>query len=67
MFVNYSSVTGGIAITGYATPVPESDNKLFAYYSSSLNGQVIHSQKLVAALDDPYTVKCFTWKKLLKN
>lgn len=57
----------GIAITGYATPVPESDNKLFAYYSISLNGQVIHSQKLEAALDDPYTVKMFYIEKIMEE
>src|SRR4051794_16363752 len=33
------STDWGIAITGYATPVPESDFKLFAYFSICFRGQ----------------------------
>ena len=29
----------GIAITGYSTPVPESDNKLFAYFAIAFQGR----------------------------
>lgn len=36
------SVQWGIAITGYASPVPESDNKVFAYYS------IVHKSKVKA-------------------
>ena len=31
----------GIGITGYASPVPEADNKLFAYYS------IVHKKKVI--------------------
>ena len=30
----------GIGITGYATPVPESDNKLFAYFAITYNEKI---------------------------
>jgi PncC family amidohydrolase len=35
-----------IAVTGYATPVPESNQKLYAYFSIVYKGQVILSEKL---------------------
>lgn len=35
-----------IAVTGYATPVPESNQKLYAYFSIVYRGQVILSEKL---------------------
>jgi nicotinamide-nucleotide amidase len=30
----------GIGVTGYATPVPSSGNKLFAYYAIAYNGKI---------------------------
>ena len=35
-----------VAITGYATPVPESGNKLFAYYAIAFKGRVKASGKI---------------------
>jgi len=35
-----------IGITGYASPVPESDNKLFAYYAISRSGKVIANDRI---------------------
>lgn len=35
-----------IAVTGYATPVPESKQRLFAYFSIVYKGRVILSEKL---------------------
>ncbi len=35
-----------IAITGYATPVPESDHQLYAYYSICYLGKIILSEKV---------------------
>lgn len=37
-----------VAITGYATTVPESNNKLFAYFSIVHNGQEVAAQKIEA-------------------
>lgn len=36
----------GISITGYATPVPESGNQLFAYYAIAQKDQVIAAGKM---------------------
>ena len=35
-----------VAITGYANPVPESEEELFAYFSIAYNGTIIHTEKL---------------------
>lgn len=35
-----------VAVTGYATPVPESDQKLFAFFSITHNGKVVRTEKL---------------------
>ncbi|SDL44582.1 SDR family oxidoreductase [Chryseobacterium taihuense] len=36
----------GISVTGYATPVEESDFKLFAYFSFSHKGKIVYSKRL---------------------
>ncbi|MBW7676364.1 CinA family protein [Chryseobacterium chendengshani] len=36
----------GISITGYATPVEESDQKIFAYFSFAYRNEVVLSKKL---------------------
>ena len=36
----------GMAVTGYATPVEESDFKIFAYFSFSHKGKVVLTQKI---------------------
>lgn len=36
----------GISLTGYATPVPESDNQVFAYYAIAQKDKVIASGKM---------------------
>jgi nicotinamide-nucleotide amidase len=36
----------GIGITGYASPVPESGNKLFAYFAITYQTRVLHSQRI---------------------
>jgi PncC family amidohydrolase len=35
-----------IAVTGYATPVPESGNKVFAYISICCKGDEVYNQKI---------------------
>ncbi len=37
----------GVGITGYASPVPESGNKLFAYCAISYKGEVVLEKKVV--------------------
>jgi len=36
----------GMAVTGYATPVEESDFKLFAYFSFAYKGKIVLSRKM---------------------
>jgi nicotinamide-nucleotide amidase len=38
----------GISITGYATPVPESDNQVFAYYAIVYNNTVVDGGRIAA-------------------
>ncbi len=47
----------GISITGYATPVPESGNKLFSYYAVVYKGRVKSSGKLDCEEMPPIRVK----------
>ncbi|MBO9635592.1 MAG: CinA family protein [Chitinophagaceae bacterium] len=42
----------GIGITGFASPVPESDNKLFAYYAIAFN-QTIISDRMIRPKTGP--------------
>lgn len=47
----------GISITGYASPTPESNNKLYAFFSIAYQGKVVVSEKVEATGDDPYEVQ----------
>ncbi|MGN6292909.1 MAG: hypothetical protein ACTHMV_09220 [Chitinophagaceae bacterium] len=37
----------GLAITGYASPVPESGHKLFAFYAISFQGNITDQGKII--------------------
>jgi PncC family amidohydrolase len=57
----------GIGITGYATPVPESDNKLFAYFAITYN-ENIHLQGLLQSdQKEPTEVQLLYTKNLLQK
>jgi len=43
----------GIGVTGYASPVPESGNKLFAFYAIVHGKKVVASGKIVTQEADP--------------
>lgn len=47
----------GIGITGYATPVPESDDKLFAFYAIAMNGKIKKAGRLRHSLATPEEVQ----------
>ncbi|HET6994137.1 MAG TPA: nicotinamide-nucleotide amidohydrolase family protein [Chitinophagaceae bacterium] len=57
----------GIGITGYASPVPESAHKLFAYYAIARNDEVIVSKKINAEQDEPVKVQLFYVENVLKE
>ncbi|MBA4852772.1 CinA family protein [Emticicia sp. BO119] len=49
----------GIGITGYAAPVPESDNNLYAYYTIVYKGMITSSRKITAKKDESVRVQLF--------
>ena len=57
----------GISITGYAAPVPESDNHLFAYYTLVCKGEILEEGKLEPVVTDPMDVKLYYVNALLKK
>ncbi|WP_207515131.1 CinA family protein [Longitalea luteola] len=55
----------GMAITGYASKVPESNNELYAYYAITYAGNIMQSGKLEAPDDKPPKVQFYyTWELL---
>jgi nicotinamide-nucleotide amidase len=58
----------GIAITGYAAPVPEcSINNLFAFYAISFQGKIVESKVIEADTDDPMKVQVFYVNRILQS
>jgi PncC family amidohydrolase len=56
----------GIAITGYATPVPESGNRLFAFYAIAQGEKIVRQGKLNGpAGKGPYAVQQYFLTRLL--
>jgi nicotinamide-nucleotide amidase len=47
----------GIGITGYCTPVPESGNKLFAYFAISFKNKVIVKGKIISGEKEPKKIQ----------
>lgn len=56
----------GIAITGYAAPVPEFDiTELFAYCAFSFKGQIIHAERLEAKKGEMRSVQQYYVVRLI--
>jgi nicotinamide-nucleotide amidase len=55
----------GISITGYATPVEESGNKLYAYYSIVHQAAVIRTGHLQPDVQEPFEVQRWYTNRLL--
>lgn len=47
----------GIGVTGYATPVPESGQKLFAYYAIAHRNKIVHKGKMIGRNEKPFKVQ----------
>ncbi|XZF12415.1 CinA family protein [Chitinophagaceae bacterium MMS25-I14] len=63
---DYFSSSIGIAITGYAAPVPEKDiHKLFAFYAISTGVKIINSGMIEAATEEPLKVQLFYTDRVL--
>jgi len=57
----------GIGITGYATPIKESQFKLFCYFALTYRGKVIASKKVMAQNGDAKEVQMFYAQEVLKE
>src|ERR1044072_875080 len=57
----------GLAITGYASKVPESNNELFAYYAIAYNGVIKQSGRIDPPDGEPEEVQKFYTTQLLKE
>jgi len=57
----------GIAVTGYASPVPESGNKLFAWYSLAYHGNVVVTQEFALQSGNPFDIQLSYCNKILNN
>jgi nicotinamide-nucleotide amidase len=57
----------GLAITGYASKVPESNNELFAYYAICYAGKILQSGKIEPPDGEPEQVQSFYAKELLTS
>ena len=47
----------GLSITGYATPVKQANNKLFAYFTIVHNGKILTAKKIIPKCKDPFAVQ----------
>lgn len=56
----------GISITGYASPVPESNNKLYAFFAIAYKCKVLISEKLESEEKDPYDVQLMYRDKVIE-
>ena len=57
----------GIGITGYASPVSESKNKLFAWYAIAHRGSIVISEKISPEKDEPFRIQMLYVTDVLKN
>ncbi len=55
----------GTGITGYATPVLESGNELFAYYAIAYRGRIMRQEYIGSQKHDPLEVRRFYVNTLL--
>ena len=59
--------TWALAITGYASPVPEGDNKLFAHYAVSKNGQVIRHHYIESRIEPGLPTQLYFTNEVLRH
>lgn len=57
----------GIGITGYAAPVPESENKLYAYYAIASRNKIVAAKKIVARKDDSVKTQLLYTNEILTD
>ena len=57
----------GMGITGYASPVPESENKLFAWYAIAHQDSIVVSKKITPKKNEPFRIQQLYVTDVLKN
>jgi nicotinamide-nucleotide amidase len=57
----------GIGITGFASPVPESENQVYAYYAISNRDKIVASKHLTPPKDEPFAIQLLYVTDLLKE
>ena len=57
----------GLSSTGYTSPVPESDNKLFLFWAVTYKNEIVLQKKIEAKEGDPLKVQLFYINHLLDN
>jgi len=58
----------GIAITGYASPLPGHDmNPLYAHFAISFKNEIVKSGKITASIKEPLQVQLFYVNTILKE
>ena len=57
----------GIGITGYATPVPESGKKIYAYFSIAYAGEIVSSGELKGVGKNPTEVQHYYTEAVINN
>lgn len=57
----------GIGITGYASPVPESGQKIFAYYAIVCDDKLLAEDKITATSNTPFAVQQFYVTTILEK
>jgi nicotinamide-nucleotide amidase len=55
----------GVGITGYASPVTESGNSLFAYYAIAFNNKMVDAGKLIGEGDKPDDVQFYYVQEII--
>lgn len=56
----------GLGITGYASPVPEANNQLYAWYAIAKKGVVVRTEKIEAEKEEPLQVQLLYTRRLLQ-
>lgn len=56
-----------VGITGFASPVPESNNKLYAFYTIVYNDEIVCAEKITASKGEPFEVQLFYTECVLKD
>jgi len=57
----------GLAVTGYATPTPESGDKIFAFFSIAYQNKIKRSGLIRQDKKDPLTIQFFYANEIFKN